>query len=99
MAITFYIDLMVGEFMDKDSSGQLKLMIFYSVMFLQGFVNNLLQTTMARYVFNFSENDIANFASGTAVAGVGSGGLAFLLTFTGLDISNQFIIYLAIITM
>lgn len=54
---------------------------------------------MARYVFNFSENDIANFASGTAVAGVGSGGLAFLLTFTGLDISNQFIIYLAIITM
>lgn len=43
MAITFYIDLMVGEFMDKDSSGQLKLMIFYSVMFLQGFVNNLLQ--------------------------------------------------------
>lgn len=99
MAITFYIDLMVGEFIDREQYPTLKLIIFLIVIFIQGFVNNLLQTVMTRYVLNFSPKDITNFTTGTALAGVGSGLTSFCLTYTPLDVTNQFIVYLSLVTI
>ena len=72
MAITFYVDLIVGEYIDLETNPNFKLYMFLAIVFIQGFVNTLLQTVMTRYVFNFSSKDVASYTAGTALAGVGT---------------------------
>ena len=99
MAITFYVDLIVGEFISMETNQDLKVAIFLGIIWVQGFVNNLLQTVMTRYVLNFSGGDIRNFSAGTALAGVGSSLLSFALTYTPLGLTNQFVVYLSVVTI
>jgi hypothetical protein len=43
MAVTFYVDLIVGEFISIETNQDLKVGIFLAIIWIQGFVNNLLQ--------------------------------------------------------
>ena len=82
VTIGFYVELIVGEFIDYDKNPTLKLSIFLAMIFTQGFINNFIQLSCGRYVFNFSGQDITNYNSGTALAGFLCGSISLILSFT-----------------
>ena len=94
MIITFYGQFILGETVDKNKQEHLKLSIFYTIVFFQGFLNNQIQTTLSRFCFNFDGGDITNFSSGNSLIGVICSSLTLVLSLCNLSMKNQFIIYL-----
>ena len=65
---------------------------------MQGFVNNTLQTSLARFCFNFRGKDITHYSAGTALVGVFVAGVAFILQLTIKDLDIQYWVYLGFVT-
>ena len=99
VTIGFYVELIVGEYIDYDKNPTLKLSIFLAMIFTQGLLNNFLQLSLGRFVFNFSGQDITSYNSGTAVAGFLCASISLILAFTEQSILSQFIVYLVCVTI
>jgi len=78
MALCFYLEFLVAETMKGDDLENSRVTIFLVIIFLQGFANNILQTSLGRFCFNFRVNDITNYSSGTALIGILCAILAFI---------------------
>jgi hypothetical protein len=57
--------------------------IFLIIVFVQGWINNMLQITISRFAFSFDNSDISIFSIGQALAGVGTAGLSLILSYSG----------------
>lgn len=99
MSVTFLIQWVVGYFLSGSDLDTTRLVIFLLVVFSQGFVNNVLQTTLARFCFNFRLTDIVHYTSGTALSGVLVAGVALILQITIEDLNAQYWVYLGFITL
>lgn len=99
MSATFLIQWIVGYYLEGHDLQTTRVIIFLLVVFFQGFVNNVLQTTLARFCFNFRLKDIVHYTSGTALSGVLVAGVALILQTTIDDLDTQYWIYLGFITL
>jgi hypothetical protein len=93
MGITFYAQWLVGYYIDDQDSKNMKVVIFLIIVFIQGFANNTLQTSLARFCFNFRGKDITHYTAGTALVGVFVAGVAFILQLTINDLNIQYWVY------
>ena len=75
-----YIDFMVGEYMKNDEHNSQKVIIFYAICLLQGFINQLFQTSLGNYVFNLEGKEIGNYSNGMALGGVIPSGVGFVIS-------------------
>jgi len=85
--------------MDKETHGNLKVTIFLIIVWIQGFINNLLQLTVSRYAFCFEKSEISVFSTGQALGGVATALLSFILSFINISISIQYVIFLGFTTI
>jgi len=94
MTIIFILNLIVGQFIE---SSQAKAIIFLIFCFTQGFINNMVQLNQTRLMVGFGAKEGILYNAGTGIAGCGCSLLNFVLTFTPLNVTVQFIIYLVIV--
>ena len=60
---------------------ELKIDLFLGLVFLSGFLTQIMQTSSGRFAFSFRDKDIAAYSSGGALIGVVSSALGFVLNF------------------
>ena len=93
MTLIFFIYILVGECLSTSDLETTRAAIFLIGCFIQGFINNCLQTTISRYVFAFGPTEISSYTAGTGIAGFGVALVAFILTYCPISVTSQFGVY------
>ena len=98
MGITFHAQWMVGYYINDVDSKNLKVVIFLIIVFIQGFANNTLQTSLTRFCFNFRGEDINNYTAGCALVGIFVAIVSLILQMTIKDLDIQYWVYRVFVT-
>jgi len=90
MTMIFFVYLAIGELIEDTT---VKMTIFLIGCFIQGFLNNLVQMSQARFCMAWGEDEVRWYMGGTGIAGIGASLLNFVLTYIPLGVTVQFIIF------
>ena len=74
---------LIGNYIDKEEYYVTKVVLFYAIVFIQGFANETFQFTLGRYVSCFGYKPLAEFNAGTSLSSIIVSAISCIIQFTG----------------